>query len=577
MFTVDEIIQTRYPRLEQKGLVYALGKIGLRWLLQEDAVTEFARQYPHLHGIEFIEQVLDYFNFSFAVSSRDRDNIPSHGRVMIVANHPIGSLDGLSLLRLIHEVRPDVKVLANDMLMHIEPMRQYLLPVNNMGGRTGRRNLVNIFSSLEQEQAVIVFPSGEVSRLNPAGVRDGKWNTGFLKMATRTQTPILPVHISGHNSPWFYGLSMLCKPLSTALLVREMFGQQNKKITFRIGGLVPHSSYTSLGIRHKTRARLFKKHIYRIGKGRKGLFRSQTAIALPERRCDLKKALEGAERLGTTPDNKVIYLYDYWESSPIMREIGRLREIAFRAVGEGSGCRRDLDRYDPFYRHLILWDEDDLEIAGAYRLADAGKVVEQSGIDGLYTGTLFQYDQENGWFLKNGLELGRSFVQPKYWGRRSLDYLWFGIGTFLARNPQYRYLFGPVSISNAMPILARELLVFFYSLYFGASENTVTSKNPVRFDHSHDDLAKEFCGDDYRRDFKQLKQLLANMGVAVPPLYKQYSELCTPGGVQFLDFNVDPDFGSCIDGLVVVDLAKLKEKKRRRYMGATTSGLVLGA
>ncbi len=572
MFTVDEILQARYPGLEQRGLVYAFSRTMLRWLLQEEAFTDFARQYPHLHGIEFIEQVLEYFNFSFAVSSRDRDNIPAQGRVIIIANHPIGSLDGLSLLKLIHEVRPDVKVLANDMLMHISPMRQYLLPVNNMSGRTGKKNLVNILSSLEQEQAVIIFPSGEVSRLKPAGVRDRKWNTGFLKIAARTKTPILPIHISGRNSLWFYGLSMLSKPLSTALLIREMFGQQNKKITFQIGELVPHSSYTGLGIRNKTRAKLFKKHVYRVGKGRKALFRTQTAIALPERRCDLKKALDAAERLGTTPDNKVIYIYDFLDSSPVMREIGRLREIAFRAVGEGAGNRRDLDRHDPLYRHLILWDEDDLEIAGAYRLADAGKVVSRSGIAGLYTGTLFHYDQQNGWFLNNGLELGRSFVQPKYWGRRSLDYLWFGIGTFLARNPGYRYLFGPVSISNSMPCLAKELLIFFYRLYFSARDNTIFSKNPVRFDHPQADLAGEFCGDDYRKDFKHLKQLLANMGVAVPPLYKQYSELCTPGGVQFLDFNVDPDFGSCIDGLVVVDLTKLKETKRKRYMGTTGRG-----
>ncbi|EKD35434.1 MAG: Phospholipid/glycerol acyltransferase [uncultured bacterium] len=207
-----------------------------------------------------------------------------------------------------------------------------------------------------------------------------------------------------------------------------------------------------------------------------------------------------------------------------MREIGRLRELTFRAVGEGTGKRRDLDHFDWYYRHLILWDEKELEIAGAYRFVDAGRIVGEKGSDGLYSGSLFKLDSRQSYFLREGLELGRSFVQQRYWGRRSLDYLWYGIGAFLAKNPHYRYLFGPVSISNAMPQLAKELLIYFYKLYFTGPGDSPCSRNPFSFSVPLATLAQEFTGRDYQADFRKLKSLLDNLGTAVPPLYKQYTE-----------------------------------------------------
>ena len=249
-----------------------------------------------------------------------------------------------------------------------------------------------------------------------------------------------------------------------------------------------------------------------------------------------------------------------------MREIGRLREQTFRAVGEGSGRRRDLDRFDRHYRHLILWDEDDLEIAGAYRFADAEATIAAQGLEGLYSAGLFQFDAEDSFFLRNGLELGRSFVQQRYWGKRSLDYLWYGIGAFLRDHHQYRYLFGAVSISAAMPALARDLLVYFYKRYFPGDPRLSRSRTPFTYSRPEGELAKEFAGDDYRGDLRRLKTLLGNLGTAIPPLYKQYAELCEPGGVTFLDFNIDPAFGHCVDGMVIVDLQKLKDSKRGRYL-----------
>jgi hypothetical protein len=357
------------------------------------------------------------------------------------------------------------------------------------------------------------------------------------------------------------------------MLVGEMFRQQEKQLRMTIGSVIPYQGYCRLTIRRKEKTKLFKKHVYRIGHGRKPLFATESAIARPERKAELKKAVQLGKRLGRTPDGKIIYLFEPVDSSIVMREIGRLRELAFRAVGEGTGKRRDLDRFDWHYRHLILWDEEELEIAGAYRFVDAaGLALKIPGNDvaaGLYSASLFRLDEEKCYFLKDGLELGRSFVQPRYWGKRSLDYLWYGIGAFLAGNRQFRYLFGPVSISNAMPLMARELLIYFYQLYFAGGDDLCCSRNPFSFSQPPETFAKEFCGDNYRADFVKLKSLLANLGTAIPPLYKQYSELCEPGGVVFLDFNVDPAFNNCVDGLVIVDTHKLREQKRKRYMEGT--------
>ena len=388
-------------------------------------------------------------------------------------------------------------------------------------------------------------------------------------MAERAKAPILPVHIGGHNSPAFYLTSVVAKPLSTLMLVSQMFNQQRKQISIKIGSIIPYDSYHRVQIRNKEKIELFKRHLYRIGAGKSELLTTEKAIARPERKTDLKKAVRQGTMLGRTPDGKAIFLFESAQSSPVLREIARLRELSFRAVGEGTGKRRDLDHFDHYYQHLILWDEDDLEIAGAYRFVDAGKTVAEKGVEGLYTGSLFKLEAHRSSFLENGLELGRSFVQPRYWGKRSLDYLWYGIGAHLARNPHFRFLFGPVSISNAQPGMAKELLIYFYKLYFSPDSSLSYSRNPFNFSTPLATLEKEFCGTDYKADFKKLKSLLANLGTTIPPLYKQYTGLCEPGGVVFLDFNIDPAFNDCVDGLVIVDTKKLKEVKRKRYMDET--------
>ena len=152
------------------------------------------------------------------------------------------------------------------------------------------------------------------------------------------------------------------------------------------------------------------------------------------------------------------------------------------------------------------------------------------GLEGIYSYSLFHYDGRMDDVLQHGIELGRSFIQPRYWGRRGLDYLWSGIGAYLARYPHYRYLFGPVSISGGLPAAARDLLVAFYRMWFPATHPLAESRRP--YPASLPDVLAQFGGEDYNDDLARLKSLLGNLGCAIPPLYKQYSEVCEPGGVR---------------------------------------------
>jgi putative hemolysin len=573
MFSVDQIIRENFPLLTDKPSLFSttLSRI-LRLILRERDFVAFSREYPHLRGMDFVEQVLAYFDFDYQVRMNERARIPSVGPVVIVANHPIGSLDGLALLKMVYEIRPDVKVVANNLLQKIEPLQRMLLPVNNTQHNTARSNIRDIYSHLQQGRSLIIFPAGEVSRFGAKGIMDGEWNPGFLRMAQTAQAPIVPVFVNGRNSPLFYGMSVLCRPLSSLWLVREMFKQQNRTIGMCIGEPVNCNTYSCLPLPPKAVAKLFRKHLYRVGKGKKPLLKTECAIALPENRQQLRAAIRTGQLLGETRDGKKIWLHDYQPDSSLMREIARLRELSFRAVGEGCGKHRDTDRFDMYYQHMVLWDDDDMEVVGAYRWRATGTAgVQDVDIAQLYTHELFHFDAAMQTVLAQGLELGRSFVQPKYWGRRSLDYLWHGIGAYLKTRPDIRYLFGSVSISQNYPVQAMAMIVYFYQLYFGTENAQVSARLPYRIDPEFQRvLAQRFSAGNYQEDFCTLKAQLQQMGLAVPTLYKQYTELCDTGGVSFIDFNIDPAFANCVDGLVLVDLQKVKSGKLSRYMGLPT-------
>ena len=481
MIDVEKMITDKYPKLRNHKIIKGAISKFADSIVHEEEINSFLQKNSHLGSFEFIDEILEYFNFNFSVSDKDIENIPASGRVVIIANHPLGGLDAFALIKLLSNVRKDIKVVANDFLDIFEPTKPILINVNNFKARQKKEAITQVYEALDNEMAMVIFPSGEVSRATASGIKDKKWQKGFLKFAHRSNSPILPIFIGGKNSKTFYSVSAINKKLSTLLLSNEMFKQRSKSINILVGEIIPNENIIAKGIPQDKLIDLYKKQVYNL-QTNKSFFLTQKAIARPEDRRDIKKELKESQLLGSKKDGKKIYLYECKQkNSIILNEIGRLRELSFRKVGEGINKKRDIDKYDRYYKHIVLWDEEDLEIVGAYRIAECKSVIKKYGREALYTTTLFDFNKDFDEYLNDSIELGRSFVQPKYWGSRALDYLWYGIGAYLKNNPEIKYLYGPVSLSASYSKVAKDMILYFYDENFKDKDNLVNAKIPYNF------------------------------------------------------------------------------------------------
>ncbi len=539
----------------------------LRKLFHENEVNSFLQKHQYKDAFGFVEAVLDHFEVDITIHKNQLQRVPSYGRCVVIANHPLGALDALALLYVLKDIRKDIKIVATAFLASIENLSELIIPVDNIRGKMDKSSLERMFNALKSEQLLILFPSGEVSRARVNGIKDTKWQSGFLRIALKMQAPLLPIHIGAKNSSFFYTLSSLNKSLATLTLPNEMFKFYRKNIEFKIGKSIPFENYNIPSLSIKDTVKLLKKHLERLAKNKPCLFKTQNEIALAENHQELKNELLKSESLGQTKDGKKIFLYSSKEESCVLKEIGRLREISFRHVKEGSGKKRDIDEYDLIYDHIVLWDDHDGEIVGSYRVAKAKETIHTYGQEGLYTATLFEYQQSFESFKREGLELGRSFIQPKYQNSRALDYLWQGIGAYLKNNPDIRYMFGPVSISKSYNYEATAILIYFYKNYFGSKGLHVKHKEPfIISSHLEALFGTIFDCKDFKKDLIILRDKLQMQGLSIPTLYKQYSDLCEDGGVEFSDFGMDKDFENCVDGFIIVDISKLKTHKKERYL-----------
>jgi len=462
-------------------------------------------------------------------------------------------------------VRPDVRIVANDVLMSIDGLADVFLPVDTFSKRSLIRSLRAIDQALENKEAVIIFPAGEVSRLTLGGVLDGRWQSGAVSFAKRHNAPVLPVFINGRNSLFFYVVSLLAKSFSTLLLPMELFRRRRKSVSFHIGACIPAKSFAALDTRVATR--LLRHQTYVLKTNRKGPFETEQSIIPPVHRQRLLKQLAGGFDMGSPAAGRRLFVVTKSNAPLVIREIARLREVTFRKIGEGTGRKMDDDMYDESYHHLVLWDERELEIAGAYRLGICREIVGAMGEKGLYTSTLFTYSHEMRERLHQSVELGRSFIQPQYQNSYALEYLWAGIGAIWERNKEFKYLFGPVSISNAFPVHVKDALVFFYRKWFGAAAPLAASHCPYEIGVGSDrEMAGYFLGTTYKEDLNLLKLRLRVYGATIPTMLRQYTELTANEGVSFSDFGVDQAFGDCIDGFVVVDMHALSSVKRERFI-----------
>lgn len=562
MQRIEQQLQQRYPHWFTGARAHLLRPLlrSVVRLSRMDTIERFLARNGDRRGFDFVDAALDFLQSRYRVADADLQRIPRTGRLIVVANHPSGALDALALLDAVGKVRRDVRIVANDFLTALEPLSELLLPVRILGGRPAAADIQAIGDALRQEQCVIVFPAGEVSRLGLRGVRDTRWRKGFVRFARDSGARVLPVRIAARNSALFYGASALFKPAGTALLAREMFARRNRPLTLHVGvPLQPDHAAGTDAVLEQVRSAL-----YALGRGNTDSMEEPLIAAADPRQ--LAADVQALELLGETSDGKQIRIGRLAPGSRLLRELGRERERTFRQVGEGTGQACDIDGFDPHYQQIVLWDAVAQRIAGGYRVMSGAQALAQRGLAGLYTASLFRYADDAIPRIAQGIELGRSFVTPEYWGSRSLDYLWQGIGAYLRRHPGVRYLFGPVSISAALPAAARDQLVAYYQRYYGAQDALADSLRPFRYFAAPPDHGGVFADMDADTAFGVLRNNLAALGASVPVLYKQYTDLCEPGGARFLAFGVDPDFSDAIDGLIEVDLQRLHPKKRKRYL-----------
>jgi putative hemolysin len=567
MQRIEVQLEQRYPhwfRGRRAGMVRPLLRRLGQWSRLEDIET-FLAENSHLRDFDFLSAAIAHLQLDYRVEDAERQRISPQGRLLVVANHPSGALDALALLDCIGGVRRDVRIVANDLLASIAPLSQLLLPVRILGGRPSEDSLAAIEQALRAEQCVVVFPAGEVSRLGPRGIRDSRWRQGFLRFARSTGAPVLPVRIEARNSALFYGVSALYKPAATALLAREMYARKQHPLRLRIGWPLSMAEADD----PQAALRRVRDTLYAIGRRRAARPGGMEPLAAPIDPARLVPAIAATERLGDTSDGLQIRLLAAGQDMgrlqhPLLQELGRLREEAFRSVGEGTRRARDLDAFDSHYDHILLWDAGAARIAGAYRVARGAPTLARAGLSGFYTASLFRYADAAIPRLAAGMELGRSFVVSDYRGSRSLDGLWQGIGAYLRRHPQVRYLYGAVSISAALPAQARAEIVAYYQHFFGSDELLALSARPLR--HCHAPVPPGFASLDATAAYAVLEANLAALGTAVPTLYRQYTQLCQPGGARFLAFGVDPAFNDAIDGLIEIDLQRLHPRKRKRWL-----------
>lgn len=562
MQELEQRLQQRFPdwfRGRRGHLARPLLRGVGRWS-RLDRVDAFLRQHAGVRGFDFVAAGLDFLDSRYQVDPAELARIPATGRLLIVANHPSGALDALALLDAVGRVRRDVRIVANDLLGAIGPLQDLLLPVRMLGGKVQRASLQAVEQALAAEQCVIVFPAGEVSRLSLQGIRDGRWQRGFVRFARAYAAPVLPVRVLARNSALFYGASTLFKPAGTALLAREMFARRGRPLRLRIGTPMSLADGDA-----GTQLKAVRRALYALGRGTPGgnsVAAGPEPLAAPMAPAQVARAIAAACVLGQTGDGKQILLARCAADCPLLLELGRLRELTFRQVGEGTGRSRDLDAFDLRYEHIVIWDDAAQRVAGAYRIMRGAQALARDGLAGLYSAALFRYADDAIPRIAEGLELGRSFVVPDYWGSRSLDYLWQGIGAYLHCRPGIRYLFGAVSISAALPREAREQLVAYYQRYYGAAAGLAESNRPFQYFAA----PPSFGELDAAAAFDVLKANLGAVGTSVPTLYRQYTDLCEPGGARFLAFGVDPDFSDSIDGLIEVDLHAIRPNKRKRYL-----------
>lgn len=582
LVTAKEI--ARVIKLEKYGLIGTF----TGWLLMKVLkISELNRIYDrnkHLQDVEFLNGILDEFQIEFEIDPEELKRLPKQGPYITISNHPLGGIDGILLLKLMRERDPDFRIIANFLLHRIEPLKPFIMPVNPFDNHKDSKSSVlglkETLRHLSDGKPLGIFPAGEVSNFEEDDkIVDKPWEEGALKLIRKANVPVVPIYFHAKNSKLFYMLSKISPTLQTAKLPSELLTQKDRVIRVRIGKPITVAEQNEHGDSIENFGKFLRQKTYLLAnttKDDKKQYIKIPSFKLPapppqeiERPVlqdlmvkEIEELRKGDDRL-LQSKNYEVFLTDSKNIPNILREIGRLREITFRAVGEGTNQSIDLDRYDTFYKHMFLWDDDAKCIAGAYRMGLGKDIYSRYGIDGFYLTELFRFEPELYSMMEQSIEMGRAFIVGEYQQKpMPLFLLWKGIVHTTLRYPEHKYLIGGVSISNQFSDFSKSLMIEFMKSHFYDPYVAQYVQAKKEYKVQLKDADKDFVFNEAEADLNKFDKLIEEVepgGLRLPVLIKKYIKQ----NARVVAFNVDPLFNNSVDGLMYIRIADLPESTVR--------------
>lgn len=570
--------------------IHKLGFLGtfIGWIvlrvLRISKLNKIYNQNKHKKDLDFLNAVLKDCQVEFEIPEEDLKRIPKEGAFITISNHPLGGIDGVLLLKLLTEKRADYKIIANFLLHKIAPLQPYVMPVNPFENRKDAKSSVpGIKAALRHIKSghpLGVFPAGEVSTRKEGKLKvDKPWEVGAVRFIKKANVPILPIYFHARNSRFFYFLSKISDTFRTAKLPSEILSQKNRVIKVRIGKPITtkdqdaYSDLTAFSefIRKKTylmanpfyeKMKILSSEKIKIKKPIKKII-TQDSTSSFIKEVDFLRTSEG--RL-LQSKNYEVFFAKAKEIPNLLQEIGRLREITFRAVGEGTNKAIDLDKYDAYYYHLFLWDREAKCLVGAYRMGLGKEIYKEHGIKGFYIQNLFRIESELHQMMENTIEMGRAFIIQEYQQKpMPLFLLWKGIVHVTLRYPAYKYLMGGVSISNQFSDFSKSLMIEFMKSHYYDPYVAQYIQPKKEYKVKLKDADKDFVFDATKADMQKFDKFIDEIepgALRIPVLIKKYVKQ----NARLVAFNVDPKFNNAVDGLMYIKVSDIPESTVKPVM-----------
>ena len=545
-----------------------------RTLLQIFKYNKLNKAYSEVHDkdpIVLVNLLIEQLEINFDIPEDDLKNIPSEGSFITVSNHPYRGIDSMLLFKIIYEKRKDFKIMANFLLQNIEPLRNIIIPVNTFETskhpKSSFSGIKEAIKHVREGHCIGIFPAGEVSGHFEVSkiILDKEWQKPALKFIKNAGVSVIPLYFHGTNTRWVHLLGKINPILRSSKLPSELFNKKNRTIKIRIGTPITvkeQSDFKDISqFGRYLRARVYSlgsvlevRKFFNKQSGKKKKHPEPIIEPVPSNKlAEEVNKVKPEYGLFSTRNYSVICAPTVAIPN-IFNEIGRLREVTFREVGEGTNGSTDIDEYDFYYYHLFIWDNDAKKIVGAYRIGKGREILALYGIKGFYINSLFRLSIKFAPIMAESIELGRSFITQDYQRKPiPLFLLWKGIMVFLLKNSEYRYLIGPVSISNDLSGFSKSLIVEFVKTYFYDEEMAKYIIPRKIFVVKTDNIIdRKIFIDSSERDINKIERIILDVehGYKLPVLLKKYMEI----NGKIIGFNIDPKFNNCLDGLMILDL-----------------------